>query len=67
VATKKQKRAAALAKREAFLEKVKTEGLEAQRRAKEEEEREFEILRSEARKINDRHRRIIAEALSEEI
>jgi hypothetical protein len=37
VATKKQKREVALAKREAFLEEERQRGLEAQKRGKEEE------------------------------
>lgn len=60
MATKKQKREAALAKRKRFLEKETALGLEAQRLARKERERESQIAMDEAEEINRRHRRILA-------
>lgn len=46
MATKKQKRAVALAKREKFLEEVKTQGLRAQEWARQKTEAKHKIIRT---------------------
>jgi hypothetical protein len=60
MATKKQKRAAALAKREKFLAEVKAEGLEALRLDRERQARHSDLLSRKAEEINDRHSAILA-------
>lgn len=59
MATKKQKREAALAKREKYMKEVKESGLAAQRRAHEIEEAQFESLKEYAGQVNARHREIL--------
>lgn len=54
MATKKQKREAGLAKREAFLEQEREIGLAAQRRAREEQEREMARIKEETEKATRR-------------
>lgn len=60
MATKKQKREAALAKREAFLKKERERGLSAQKDGHIAEERERENLKAKIDLINERHRTILA-------
>lgn len=60
MATKKQKRAAALAKREEFLKKVKEEGLLAQQSDKAYQDKLVEELKEHAEEINIRHREILS-------
>ncbi|QAY16277.1 hypothetical protein SEA_ICEWARRIOR_65 [Streptomyces phage IceWarrior] len=61
MATKKQKREAALAKREAFLKKERERGLAAQREGREIEAYRQEKLKSDAEVINARYRAILAQ------
>ncbi|AOZ64933.1 hypothetical protein SEA_MAYA_66 [Streptomyces phage Maya] len=61
MATKKQKREAALAKRQKFLEEERERGLAAQKAGHVAEEREREILKAKIDLINDRHRNILAQ------
>lgn len=56
MATKKQKRAAALAKREEFLREERESGLRAQAMDRAQQE----IIRKEAESLNDRYRAILA-------
>lgn len=63
MATKKQKREAALAKRAAFTEETRRTGLEAQKRDREERERREAKIMEEASQINLRHLNIIATQL----
>jgi hypothetical protein len=59
--TKKQKRAAVMAKREAFLAKVKAEGLKALERDRERRAKNSDDLMSrKIEEINDRHAAILA-------
>jgi hypothetical protein len=60
MATKKQKRAAALAKREAFLEEIRAEGLEALRLDRERRARNTDAVKRKVEEINDRHAAILA-------
>lgn len=60
MATKKQKREEALAKREAFLAEERQHGLDAQKRAREEHEKEIEKVKARVNEINRRHRAILA-------
>jgi hypothetical protein len=60
MATKKEKRAAALAKREAFLEEVRESGLAAQQEAREIEAYRQERISADADLINARYRAILA-------
>lgn len=60
MATKKEKRAAALAKREEFLAGVRADGLEAQALGRAQEAYERELIRESIQTINDRHREILA-------
>lgn len=60
MATKKQKREAALAKRAAFEAEVKADGLKALARAKEHEAQVMAAYDQEIEKINRRHREILA-------
>lgn len=60
MATKKQKRAAGLAKREAYLAEVKADGLKALARSKEHEAAVRERAKTEAQKINQHHKEILA-------
>lgn len=66
MATKKQKREAALAKRENFLEEVRQQGLEAQEREQEFWKAEENRLQEAAERINRRHRAILQGHLSPE-
>lgn len=60
MATKKEKREAALAKRAAFLEQVKQTGLEAQTAAqRRRDERAYEV-KLEAQKLTQRYQLVIA-------
>lgn len=59
MATKKQKREAALAKREKFLEEVRVAGLEAQRLSRAEDERRGVLMQAEADRINQRWANIL--------
>ncbi len=63
MATKKQKRAAALAKREKFLENERLAGLKAQEIARQMAVARAKKAAMEANEINDRHRRILDAAL----
>lgn len=56
MATKKQKREAALAKREEFLREERESGLRAQAMDRAQQE----IIRKEAESLNDRYRAILA-------
>lgn len=60
MATKKQKRAAALAKREQFMAEVKAEGLEALRLDRERRENLSDSISRKADEINARHAAILA-------
>jgi hypothetical protein len=60
MATKKQKRAEALAKRERFLEEQKRIGLEAQRQDKERRELREQRAKEEAERMNRRFQAILA-------
>lgn len=60
MATKKQKREAALAKREKFLAEVRADGLEAQRLDQEAQEKQEQLMKAEADRINQRYRNILA-------
>lgn len=59
MATKKQKREAALARREQFLKDERERGLAAQKAARAEEEEERAASRAMAEEINARHRAIL--------
>jgi hypothetical protein len=59
MATKKQKREAALAKREEFLKKEAEAGLEAQKASKIRRAADEQLIREVADSINDRHREIL--------
>lgn len=59
MATKKEKREAALAKREAFLKEERERGLAAQKRDREEQAEKSRAAAAEANKINARHRQIL--------
>lgn len=60
MATKKQKREAALAKREAFEEERRQTGLKAQETDRERRARKSRQNQAEAKKVNDRHNTILA-------
>lgn len=60
MATKKEKRAAAAAKRQKMLEEIKTSGLEAQRLDREERRLRDVLIGDQIQGINDRHREILA-------
>jgi hypothetical protein len=62
VATKKQRRLIAQQKREKFLESVKAEGLEAQRRDHERREAKAAQIKAEAEEENRRIERILITA-----
>ena len=62
MATKKQKREAALAKRQAFEEEQRLSGLEAQQRDREIRAAKSERRQSDAKKLNKRYNRILANA-----
>ncbi len=53
MATKKQKRAAALAKREAFLEEYRRQGLEAQKRSQDEYDEALQNALASNRRIDE--------------
>lgn len=59
MATKKQKREAALAKREAEMAKIKAEGLAALQHDREYREAQRERIMEEAMIINQRHQEIL--------
>lgn len=60
MATKKQKRAAALAKREAFEAEIRESGLAALARAKEHEKRVRASYAEAGAQINERHEEILS-------
>lgn len=60
MATKKQKRESALANREKFLAEVRAAGLETQRLDQEAQEKQEQLMKSEADRINQRYRNILA-------
>lgn len=60
MATKKQKREKALAKRAAFLEEHRQHGLEALKRDREEREHQEERMKETARQIDRRYMNILA-------
>lgn len=62
MATKKQKREAAAAKRKQFLADVKASGLEAQRLDHKRQEEEMEGLLEYAGRMNARHNEILRNA-----
>lgn len=62
MATKKQKREAAQAKREQFLAEVKAEGLAAQKLDRTIQEKEKERAVRQAREINERYRAVLVRA-----
>lgn len=62
MATKKQKREAAQAKREAFLAEERERGLDAQRASHEADAQERERVRAQAERINHRYKTILAQA-----
>lgn len=65
MATKKQKREAALAKRKSFIDDVERLGLEAQRLDREARERQNQINKAEAERINQKYEAIIQAALKQ--
>lgn len=62
MATKKQKRAAALAKREAYMAEVRADGLKALEEDRKRREEQRKKIVEEAMIINDRHRDILKSA-----
>jgi len=60
MATKKQKRAAMQAKREAYMQEVRESGLLAQKAARERLEMQRKAIKTAAEEINERHRAILA-------
>lgn len=62
MATKKQKRAAALAKREAYMAEVKADGLKALAASKERQKERKDAMTEAAREINARHEEILSKA-----
>lgn len=62
MATKKQKREAAQAKREQFLAEVKAEGLAAQKLDRTIQEKQREQTAQAAREINERYRAVLVRA-----
>lgn len=66
MATKKQKREAALAKREELMAKVKSDGLKAQADDKERQIAQAYSIREEAAAVNARYQRILDEATPED-
>lgn len=62
MATKKQKRAAAMAKREAFMAEIEASGLKALEEDRKRQEEEWARLVNEAQKFNPRHRDILKSA-----
>jgi hypothetical protein len=67
MATKKQKREAAEAKRAAFEAQLKADGLRAQKADQEHRQQVEASYREEARRINERHMQILAKASMEEL
>lgn len=65
MATKKQKRAAALAKREEYLEQKRIEDLGYQRQGREADERRAEAIRSASRKYEERLKGILVKYYNE--
>jgi hypothetical protein len=66
MATKKQKREAALAKRDEFLAEEKTRGLEALEADRRNKARAAELIREASRETNERYMRILTEATPED-
>lgn len=62
MATKKQRRADALVKREVFLKQEQLNGLAAQRQDKERREANLQRIKDEAERVNRRHKAILATA-----
>jgi hypothetical protein len=60
MATKKEKRAAAIAKREAMLAEVKADGLRAQARDQARQAQHREEIRKDAKSLNDRYNAILS-------
>lgn len=60
MASKKQKRAAAMAKREEYMAKVKAEGLAAQKRDRERRTQATMAVRVITDEVNDQRRQILA-------
>jgi hypothetical protein len=60
MATKKQKRAAALAKRETFMNEIKTEGLKALELDRARRTVYLDAMKRKVEEINDRHAAILA-------
>lgn len=60
MATKKQKRAAALAKREAMLAEVRENGLRAQAMDQARQAQHREEIRKDAKALNERYRAILS-------
>lgn len=60
MATKKQKRAAALAKREEFMAEVEAEGLKALRLDRERREIHTDLVKRKVDEINARHEAILS-------
>lgn len=60
MATKKQKREEALARREQFLKEERERGLEALRQSREAEARDLLDGKKQIDPLNDRHREILA-------
>uniref|UniRef100_A0AAU7GXL5 Uncharacterized protein n=1 Tax=Streptomyces phage Scarif TaxID=3158858 RepID=A0AAU7GXL5_9CAUD len=61
MATKKQKREAALAKREKFLKEERERGLAALQADRERRDKEVLEMKQKARSINDHYRAILAQ------
>jgi len=59
MATKKQKRAAAEAKREKFMADLRADGLAAQKASREAEKKRREAAKAEVDQLNRRHRDIL--------
>lgn len=64
MATKKQKREAALDKRARMMEEEKDRGLEAQRQDKGNQAVQNQLLKAEADRINQKHRDILQKAFN---
>jgi cell fate (sporulation/competence/biofilm development) regulator YlbF (YheA/YmcA/DUF963 family) len=62
MATKKQKREAAQAKREQFLKEERERGLEAQRLSQEADEMERQRVRALGKEINDRYKIVLRQS-----
>lgn len=62
MATKKQKREAAMAKREQFLKEERERGLEAQQKDREARKRQDEMLNSAIQGLNHRYKAVLERA-----